>query len=80
MDKVRVLRVIEYIGTREAVERVIARSIHGVKKVDNNLEIRAATIGIYPEILENLSEDKGENHVRKEPKQLESTRGIARTT
>lgn len=67
MDKVRVLRVIEYIGTREAVERVIARSIHGVKKVDNNLEIRAATIGIYPEILENLIEDKGENHVRKEP-------------
>ena len=50
---VRVLRVIEYVGEREAVEACIAKSIHGVKVLPN-YEIRAATIGIYPEVLQNL--------------------------
>jgi hypothetical protein len=50
---VRVLRVIEHVGEREAVEACIAKSIHGIKVLPT-YEIRAATIGIYPEVLENL--------------------------
>ena len=49
---VRVLRIIEYVGEREKVEDVVSRSIHGTKKINNDLSIRAATIGTYPEILE----------------------------
>ena len=55
MDKIRVLRVIEYVGPRDAVERVISTSIHGERRIPSGigeLIIRAATIGIYPEILE----------------------------
>lgn len=50
-DLVRVLRIIEYVGPRSRVEDVVARSIQGIK-VHNDLTIRAATIGSYPEILE----------------------------
>jgi len=56
-DRVRVLRVIEYVGEREWVEYTVARSIHGVKTVPRG-EIRAATIGAYPEMLSNLVEDE----------------------
>lgn len=50
MDKVRVLRVVEYIGTREWVERTVARSLHGTMVLKDG-EIRAATVGAYPEVL-----------------------------
>jgi hypothetical protein len=56
---VRVLRVIEYIGEREAVEACVAMSLHGVKILPN-YDIRAATIGIYPEVLKNLTDERGE--------------------
>ena len=59
MDKVRVLRIIEYVGPRDWVERVVAESIQGTKVIERrgNVDkaeclIRAATIGSYPEILE----------------------------
>jgi hypothetical protein len=61
---VRVLRVIEYVGDREAVEDLVTKSIHGEKHISNygkllgQVTIRAATIGTYPEILENLEKDK----------------------
>ena len=55
-DLVRVLRIIEYTGEREAVEAAVAKSLHGEKRLVNGknfgLIIRAATIGTYPEILE----------------------------
>lgn len=55
-DRVRVLRVIEYVGDREAVERTVANSIHGEKTVKYTdgviVTIKAATIGTYPELLE----------------------------
>jgi len=53
---VRVLRVIEYVGEREAVEECLAKSIHGTKKLPK-YEIRAATMGLYPEILTNLEDE-----------------------
>ena len=58
-EVVRVLRVVEYVGDREWVEWQVAHSIQGEKEVDSTLSnnphgkgiIKAATIGIYPEIL-----------------------------
>jgi hypothetical protein len=56
-ERVRVLRVIEYIGPREWVEKTVAQSIHGTRRVPTGGEIRAATIGSYPEVLANLPDD-----------------------
>lgn len=58
MDKVRVLRVIEYVGTRERVEKVVEKSIHGTRFVDEDLTIRAATIGEYPELFTYAEESQ----------------------
>lgn len=49
-ENIRVLRVVEYSGTRRRVEGVVAASIHG-ERVYGTVTIRAATIGLYPEIL-----------------------------
>jgi hypothetical protein len=58
----RVLRVIEYIGNEAFIENQLKESIHGVKKVrskDGKIEgeIRVATIGVYPDILDNLKDE-----------------------
>lgn len=63
MDIVRVLRIVEYVGPRDLIEKQIEQSIHGTRKFGpRGLEvtIRAATIGGYPEILgqENESADR----------------------
>lgn len=56
MDIVRVLRIVEIIGPRDLVERQVASSLHGerhgAKSDFGQVVIRAATIGEYPEILE----------------------------
>ena len=52
MDTIRVLRVIEYIGPRDEVEEQVARSIHGTRRCDKGMIIKAATVGSYPEILD----------------------------
>jgi hypothetical protein len=59
MDKeyIRVLRVLEYIGPRGWVEQTLANSIQGERRVGPDRVIRAATIGLYPEVLANLPED-----------------------
>ncbi len=57
-DIVRVLRIIEYVGPRDAVERAVADSIHGQKTFRHHdgarmpFTVRAATLGTYPEILD----------------------------
>ena len=54
-DIVRVLRVIEYVGGRIAVEHAIKNAVHGIKVIGGEngpLEIRAATLGLVPDILE----------------------------
>lgn len=53
-DIVRVLRVLEYVGERSAVEDAIKNSIQGDMKC-TGYTIRSATVGTFPEIL-----DKGE--------------------
>jgi hypothetical protein len=55
-EQVRVLRVIEYTGPRDKVEDQIERSLHGTKRLPNGVVIKGATLGDYPEILEQLGE------------------------
>jgi hypothetical protein len=53
-DMIRVLRVIEYVGPRSAVEKQVAGSLHGTKQIfSTGVKISAATIGAYPEIIDN---------------------------
>lgn len=61
-DIIRILRIVEYTGPREAVEMQVKRSLHGEvsypvseKGFQRNLgtvTIRATTLGAFPEILE----------------------------
>ena len=47
-------RILEYVGPREEVERIISKSIQGEKSYGppgQETTIKAATVGIYPEIL-----------------------------
>ena len=48
-DLVRVIRIIEYVGPREWVEKTVAKSIHGIKTLDNGARITAMTLGEFPE-------------------------------
>lgn len=57
-DIIRVLRVIEYTGPRDKVEDQVARSLHGEKRLPNGVTIKAATVGTYPEMLENVIMDE----------------------
>lgn len=53
MDVIRVLRVVEYVGPRDAVEKQVANSIHGTRSGYglSGMTISAATVGAYPEVV-----------------------------
>lgn len=57
-DIVRVIRIIEYEGPRSWVEATLAKSIQGEKRVTENAIIRAATLGLFPEILKEKTDAK----------------------
>lgn len=61
MDRVRVLRILEYEGSREWVEETIRRSLTGEKQIGNFGIIRAATLGTYPEVLGVMDYHKSED-------------------
>ncbi len=53
-DQVRVIRIIEYVGERQAVETQVANSIHGERVYGRNnslIRIRVTTLGEYPEVV-----------------------------
>lgn len=58
-DIIRVLRVIEYVGERIVVEKQVANSLHSTKTLPG-LTISAATVGTFPEILNQTKEAKSE--------------------
>lgn len=58
MDIIRVLRVIEYTGPRADVEAQVATSLQGVRRGIGSCLIKAATIGTFPEILDELIEEE----------------------
>ncbi len=50
-EKIRVLRIIEYVGTRLAVENQIRRSLHGTREfLRGDLRITTTTITEFPEV------------------------------
>ena len=55
-DRIRVLRLIEYEGPRDLVEKQVEKSLHGtrvgVQSKGGAVRITAITLGIYPEIIE----------------------------
>lgn len=51
-DIIRVLRIIEYTGPRDRVEKQIALSLHGTRHCGNGLTITATTLHEFPEVLE----------------------------
>lgn len=58
MDTIRILRVIEYVGPRDAVEEQVRLSLHGEregtlsKATGERCRIRAATVGLVADILQ----------------------------
>ena len=53
-DIVRVIRIVQYVGPRESVEKQIAKSIQGSRFCglrEGPIVISAATLGIFPETL-----------------------------
>lgn len=58
-ERVRVLRVIEYVGTREEVEEQLRSSSmpnNGEKNFIGSLVVKSAIIGDFPEILESKND------------------------
>ena len=56
-DIVRVLRILEYVGPRDSVERTLTMNAvpaNGEARF-REITIRSATIGQYPEILEKAN-------------------------
>lgn len=52
-DIIRILRVIEYVGEREEIEKLVEESIQGTKRFTRNfpIKITAVTLGAFPESL-----------------------------
>lgn len=57
MDKIRVLRIIEYVGDRAWIEKTLKTGIQGTMRFKDSdhpeydNEIRTCTVGNFPEIL-----------------------------
>lgn len=58
-DRVRVLRMVEFVGPRSWVEEQVARSIKGTRIVHPGCEIRTAIVGDYPEVLKQAPKVEG---------------------
>lgn len=50
-DTVRILRVLEYVGPRHALERVLEQNAVKGSRRFGSITIREATIGDWPEVL-----------------------------
>lgn len=64
-DRIRVYRILEYKGSRSMVESVIDKSIHGTKKVNDNLSITVETLGEFPETAQSPFDSVEETFLRK---------------
>lgn len=66
MDKIRVIRIVEYVGPRDAVEENIRNSLQGTKAGARGKTsggycmITAVTLGVLPENLGDYVEEKKE--------------------
>lgn len=62
-DRVRVIRILEYVGPRSWVEKTVAKSIHGTKEISPTMDatITGVTLGSFAEILSSHS-SQSEDH------------------
>ncbi len=64
MDKVRVIRVLEYVGERKWVEALLAqRGVKGTRVIENGGIIREAFLGDFPEIVEEEKKTRPAEHL-----------------
>ena len=50
MDRIRVLRIVEYVGDRDEIESLIEKSLHGKRYLTSGY-IQATTLGEVSEIM-----------------------------
>lgn len=67
-DTVRVLKIVEYVGPRSAVERHMTNANWTMRRQADGLVIRTAIVGQYPEVLEQA---EAEPEPEPEPEALE---------
>lgn len=48
---VRVIRIYEFSGPRHVIEKQLAMSVQGEREFGNGGTVRAATLGLFPEVL-----------------------------
>lgn len=53
-NKIRILRLIEYVGPRAAVEEQVKRSLHSIKETSSGVVINVTTLGEFAESAEGL--------------------------
>ena len=53
MDRIRVLRVVEYVGSRDEIESIIGKSLHGKRHIETGY-IQATTLGEFPDIMKSV--------------------------
>ena len=55
MDRVRVIRVLEYEGPRDWVEKTLAQNaVKGTRNIGNGCVIREAIVGDFPAVVEEI--------------------------
>lgn len=57
IDIIRVIRIYEFSGPREAVEKCVTHAVQGEKTFGawgGEVRVRAATLGTYPELIERV--------------------------
>jgi hypothetical protein len=53
-DIIRVIRVLEYVGERTAIEKQLSQNyVKGFREVANGIVIREAVVGSFPETLDS---------------------------
>lgn len=55
--RVRILRILSYEGPLSAIAEHMKRVVHGEKTFGQDITLKAATIGTFPEILEMPEEE-----------------------
>lgn len=55
-DIIRVVRVLEYVGPREQLERSLAQNVVKRHKQFGQITVREAYLGEFPEVLEKSNE------------------------
>lgn len=53
-SRIRILRLIEYVGPRAAVEDQVRRSLHGIRDAGSGVVINVTTLGEFAESAEGL--------------------------